>query len=299
MRSLLTFLLFFAVALFLGALLAYPLYLLLSLVTDSDFPDIIGKTTQICGLIFSLIYLKYSDKLSLENIGLKIRPDRYLSQFSYGLLSGIIMLAVLATGLLSLGIYDLHGDREINATAITQLLLGALLTGFAVALFEETVFRGALLQGLRKQTSTNTALIIISLIYAAVHFIQYPQPAAGEAIDWLTAPLLFIPAYASLISTDTLDAFLSLFVLGLLFGLVRIRTGNIIQCIGLHAGLVAGIKLFRFFTEYTPDNAYHYLVSSYDYRLGWLALFWLLIVTAGYFIYLHLKPKPVAATSTR
>ncbi len=297
MRSLLTFLFVFAVALFLGALLAYPLYLGLSLFTNSDYPDVIVKATQICGLVFSLFYLKYCDKLSLENIGLKIRPDRYLPEFSYGLLSGLIMLAVLASGLISLGIYDLHDGREINATVITRLLLGALLTGVAVALFEETLFRGALLQGLRKQTNTNTALITISLVYAAVHFIHYPQPAAGETIGWLTAPQSFLPAYSSVISTETLDAFLSLFVLGLLFGLIRIRTSNIIQCIGLHAGLVAGIKLFRFFTEYKPDNAHAYLVSSYDYRLGYLALIWLIIVTAGYFVYLHHRPKVIPGTN--
>ena len=280
----------FSATLFVGALLAYPSYLLVSLFTASKFTDVIIKTTQICGLVFSLFYLKYADKLSLENIGLKITPDKALAQFSFGLLYGLLMLAVLAAGLVVIGIYDLNSNRETNITIIIQLLLGALFTGIAVALFEETVFRGALLQGLRKQTNTNTALITVSLIYAAVHFIQYPQPATGETIGWLTAPLAFIPAYSHLISTETLDAFLSLFMLGLLFGFVRIRTGNLFQCIGLHAGLVAGIKLFRFFAEYKPDNSFNYLVSSHDYRLGWLSFIWLLTVTAGYFIYLRRRP---------
>lgn len=281
----------FAIALFMGALLAYPSYLLVSFFTDSKFTDVIIRTTQICGLIFSLCYLKYADKLSLENIGLKINPDKNLTQFCYGMLYGLLMLAVLAAGFVAFGIYDLNSSREINVAVMVQLLLGALFTGIAVALFEETVFRGALLQGLRKQTNTNTALLSVSLIYAAVHFIQYPQPAAGETIGWLTAPLAFVPVYSHLISAETVDAFMSLFMLGLLFGFVRIRTGNIIQCIGLHAGLVAGIKLFRFFAEYNPDNSFNYLVSNHDYRLGWLSFIWLLIVTIGYFIYLHRKPR--------
>lgn len=289
MRSLLTFLLVFAVALFVGALLAYPLYLFISLFTVADFNDTIIKSTQLWGFIFSLLYLKYSDQLSLENIGLKIGPDQYLSQFTYGLLSGLFILAVLAAVLTGLGIYALHSSREIAVMVVLKLLLGAMLTGFAVALFEETMFRGALLQGLRKQAGMNIAVLTISLIYAAVHFIHYPQLADGETINWLTAPLSFLTAYSGLINPETMDAFLSLFMLGLLLAFVRVRTRHIIQCIGLHAGLVAGVKLFRFFTEYQPDNSYHYLVSSYDYRLGWLALIWLLIITVGYFVYLHRK----------
>ncbi|MEX2365679.1 MAG: CPBP family intramembrane glutamic endopeptidase, partial [Pseudohongiellaceae bacterium] len=161
----------------------------------------------------------------------------------------------------------------------------------AVALFEETVFRGALLRGLARQSGPLTALLATSIIYAAVHFIYFETPVAGGT-DWLTAPRQFLPAYSQFITPEKIDAFLSLCMLGILLGLIRLKTGNIIQSIGLHAGLVAGIKLFRFFTLYNPDNRYSYLVSSHDYRLGIMALLLLTAVTVIYYLYYYRNNGP-------
>ena len=282
MHPLLIFLLVFIGALFAGALITYPLYALVGLFKEPAFPDIAIIATQVCGLIFSLFYLKYADAFDLEKIGLRERQGKYLRHLVSGFLGGLFILGVLALGLICLGIYGWHSTRDINLTSVAVLLSGALITALAVGVFEETMFRGALQQGLAKQTRPSTALVTISMIYAAVHFIDYREPAGVDSIGWLTAAGQFSSAYSHLVTPETIDAFLSLFVLGMLLGLVRMRTGNIIQCIGLHAGLVAGVKLFRFFTEYRPDNSYNYLVSSYDYRLGYLALIWLILITAGY-----------------
>lgn len=290
MRSLLIFLLVFIAALFLGALLTYPLHLLLSPFFTYEYNDLTIPTTQLTGLVFSLCYLHYSDRLALDTLGLKTQPGKPLTDFGYGLLSGLLILAVLAIALYGLGIYGTNQFHEFTTGPVVTALLTGLLSGIAVGLFEETLFRGALLQGLGKQAGMNNAVLIISLLYAAVHFIDYPKTDTAMSINWLTAPGQFLPAYANVFSTTTLDAFLSLFMLGLLLAFVRIHKGNIIQCIGLHAGLVTGIKLFRFFAEYKPDNSWAFLVSRYDFRLGWLALLWLTLVTAAYFIYLHRRP---------
>lgn len=291
MRPVLVFLPVFITALFAGALLAYPLYLITGLFADAQFSSVIMLSTQLCGLVFSLLYLKYADQLTLENIGLKAGPHQLMPQFATGFVGGLLLFAGLVLALFAFGIYGINSGRDIGLLAITKLLTGAVLTGLAVALFEETVFRGALLQGLRKQAGMNSAVLTISLIYACTHFINYPEPADPATIGWTTAVQLFIPAYLVVFSLQTIDALLALFVLGLLFAFVRIRTRNLFQCIGLHAGVVAGVKLFRYFAEYRPDNTFNYLVSTYDYRLGWLACGWLLFVTITYFVYLHRKPK--------
>lgn len=293
MVPLIIFLAVFVGALFTGAWLAYPLYLLLSLFTDNiDYADGIITSTQLCGLIFSLLYLKYTVSLNLETVGLRIPKADYLPQTLSGLLIGMIIMALLALGLMVSGIYGLHPAREISIPVLARLFIAALLTGFAVALFEETVFRGALLAGLQKKAGAAVAIISVSIIYAAVHFIHYQEPQSDAAIGWLTAPGQFLAAYSRLITADTLDAFLSLWMLGLLLGLIRIRTGNIIQCIGVHAGLVAGIKLFRFFTTYNPGTRYDYLVSSYDHRLGYLALLLLALATVVYYFHACRRPGP-------
>jgi membrane protease YdiL (CAAX protease family) len=289
LRPVLVFLLFFIAALFAGALLAYPLFLITGLFTETQFSSVIMKSTQLCGLVFSLLYLKYSDQLTLENIGLKAGSHQLMPQFGTGFIGGLLLFAGLALALFAFGIYGINTGRDLGLPAIVKLLIGAVLTGLAVALFEETVFRGALLQGLRKQVGMNRAVLTISLIYAATHFIDYPEPVDPASIGWSTAVQLFIPAYLGIFSLQTIDALLALFVLGLLFAFVRIRNRNLFQCIGLHAGVVAGVKLFRYFAEYRPDNTWSFLVSTYDYRLGWLACGWLLFVTIAYFVYLHRK----------
>lgn len=284
----------FGAALFGGALLAWPLYQLAAQFSDPEFSSIAKIATQLCGLAVSLLYLKYTDRLSCETLGLK-SVNGYAAPLSAGFIAGLLLFGGLALLLFLFGLYGLHGSRELSLAVIMKLLLGALLTGLAVALFEETVFRGALLQGLRKQAGMNRALVTVSLVYAAVHFIDYAEPAAGETVGWLTAPQMFVSAYTPMFSLQTLDALLALFVLGLLLGLIRLKTGNLIQCIGVHAGIVAGVKLFRFFAEYRPDNSFAWLVSPYDLRLGWLATLWLLLATAAYFVHLHRKPKTTRA----
>lgn len=288
----------FAGALFAGTLISYPLHLFISQFAEADFADIVIRATQLTGLLFSLFYLKYADVLSLQGIGLKPEQGGYLDPAGYGFLGGLVILGLLALGLVLTGIYGFHPDREISVAIITRLVLGAILTGIVVALFEETVFRGALLQGLARQSGPLTALLTTSIIYAAVHFIYFEEPSAGN-VSWSTAPLQFFQAYSQFMTAEKIDAFLSLFMLGVLLGLVRLKTGNIIQCIGLHAGLVAGIKLFRFFTLYNPDTQYPYLVSPHDYRLGYMALLLLTVITVIYYFYHYRKDGPTLFQTRR
>jgi hypothetical protein len=200
-----------------------------------------------------------------------------------GFLTGLIIVFLLGIILSLSGVYRLHPERDYSIIPIILLLAGAVATGFAVSLFEETVFRGGLLQGLRQKTNPHIAVIATSLVYAAVHFINYPEPSPGEEINGLTAVSWLIPAYSDLVAPGTFDAFVSLFILGVLLGIVRIHTQSILPCIALHAGLVAGVKLFRYFLEYRPGGSYDFLVSGLDHRLGWLAAGLLTLATGFYY----------------
>ncbi len=238
-------------------------------------------TTKICGLAFSFFYLYLTDTLSRAKSGLVWIPRVSLAKFARGFAGGFAIILMLMTSLLLIGIYGFDADREFSTQIIATLLISSLVTGLAVGLFEETIFRGCLFSGLSKQTNVYVALITISLVYAAVHFIDYP--AVTETPNWMTGVKLFVPAHSMLFSLETIDAFAALFMLGILLTLVRIRNGNIIQCVGLHAGLVTGIKIACFITEYIPGNRFDFVVSSYDRRLGYLALLWTVIATLFYY----------------
>jgi hypothetical protein len=56
----------------------------------------------------------------------------------------------------------------------------------------------------------------------------------------------------------------------LLLALVRRATGHIGACIGLHAGFVAVIALFREVTVAAFDGTWSFLVSRFDGLVGYL-----------------------------
>ena len=149
-----------------------------------------------------------------------------------------------------------------------------------------------MLGGLAPRTGPATALVTVSLVYAAVHFIHYPATADP---GWLSAAGQFPGAYLAIFNPAMVDAFLALFVLGLLLGLMRLGSGDIIACIGLHAGLVVMVKISRYFYRYTGGTPFDFLVSVHDRRLGYLALLLLCIATTVY----YLRRGPIKDTKSR
>ena len=59
-------------------------------------------------------------------------------------------------------------------------------------------------------------------------------------------------------------------MVGVLLALVRRATGHIGACIGLHAGFVAVIALFREVTGPVYDSRWSFLVSHFDGLVGYL-----------------------------
>ena len=101
---------------------------------------------------------------------------------------------------------------------------------------------------------------------------------------WLGAVQQFPDAYLAIFNPAWTDAFLALFVLGMLLGVMRLQSGDIMGCMGLHAGLVAMIKITRYCFHYTGGTPYDFLVGVHDRRLGWLALLLLCLAAGAYWL---------------
>ena len=52
---------------------------------------------------------------------------------------------------------------------------------------------------------------------------------------------------------------------------MRIRTNRIALCIGIHAGWVITIKIFKRITDTNVQSDYAFLTGSYDKVIGYLA----------------------------
>ena len=275
MRSLLVFSIVLLSAILAGALLAFPVYEFFSSSGAIPFRKVVSRTTLLSGLLFSLLYYFYCHGLSLQGLGLKFRrgPMRLLQ----GLATGFAVVAVIEVNLVWLGIHEVNDNRLFALGSLSVLLFKGLLTGLLVGIVEELMFRGALLGGLSRQTNQALALTLVSLVYAAAHYLKFRDLPADTVIHWYTGVTMLPAALFQFADPARYDTMLTLFFLGLLLGLVRLRSGNLLPCIGIHAGVVGGEKLVQHVTDFMPYSPHAHLVNRFDPFVGDLASVWLLI----------------------
>jgi len=287
-HALLVFFTVFLSAILCGAVLAFPIHAVISEFAEIPFRKTVSRSTLISGLLFSLIYFHYACGLSFRQIGIRFH-DAHI-RLLQGLAAGIAIMAIIEANLLFLGIHDLDKEQIFSLGAISQVLLKGLITGLLVGLVEELIFRGALLGGLSRRTNTAVALVTVSLVYAAVHYLKFRDLPADTVVNWYTGVAMLPAALFQFAEPVRYDAMLTLFFLGLLLGLVRLLTGNLLACIGIHAGLVTGEKVIQSVAGFVPHNPHAHLVNRYDQFMGDLASAWLLVFcVAFYFFYRRRK----------
>ncbi len=283
LRAVLVFLLVFATALLFGAILAYPVYSLLSLFSDPEFHRVISRTTLLSGLIFSLLYLRYAGALSLEGIAWRDSRNTRGILFLQGYLAGFLIMLLLVSSFIFLGIYHFDPSADTTVSALVKITIKGILAGLVVGLVEEVIFRGALLGGLQKQTNVVIAVVMTSLFYALVHFIKFRALPEGFEPGWFTGIEIFPAALFRYKFWPTLDACITLFILGIFFAMVRIRSASILPCIGMHAAIVLVMKVFFYLANYTEENNYAFLVNAYDHQFGYLSSGMLLLFLVLYY----------------
>ncbi len=271
-------------ALLVGAIAAYPVYAWLARFNEMEFHRVISRTTLLSGLLFSILYLRFCGLLSADGLAWRGGRQTKKRMFATAFVSGVVILFLLDGCMLMLGIYQFDANVDISVMALTRVTLKALLAGMLVGLVEETIFRGALFGGLNKQTNATLALIVTSVVYAAVHFLKYRAVPADVEIGWLTGVEIFPAALFRFSNPVTIDSFITLFILGALLALIRIRSNSIIPCIGLHAGIVATLKVFNYLTNYASGTEYDFLVNKYDHQFGYFASGLLLLATLIYYL---------------
>lgn len=277
--------------LFTGALLSYPVYLLLSPFFEIRFYKLVSHTTVFCGLLFGVLYLKLSH-LSLAALGFNVRRGDWLPGLLSAFAAGALILVVIEASLYVLGMRLPDPDMGAGLVPFLIIALKALLSGFVVGLIEETIFRGAIFSGLARQINITAALLLSSLVYAAVHFIKYPALPANTDVGWFTGLWILVNGLHRFSDPVTVDSFITLFILGILLGMVRWRTGNITQCIGLHAGIVCAYKITSYLSDYRPGSSFGYLVNNYDHTTGYLASIWLCVAVIFYYVVAFKQIQP-------
>lgn len=203
-------------------------------------------------------------------LGFEVPWPKFLRRAGLGLLAGIVLMKIAILPLFLLQVREWNPYAPVHWTGWLPLIAKGLGSGIAVALIEETFFRGAMQGALQRVGATRWPLFAVPLLYAAVHFLGRASSVPYEEVNaWSGFVALqgFFAGYAHPLAI--FDAFVALWCVGLLLALVRRRWGDVAGCMGLHAGFVMTIAVFRKVSSPAPVNDWSFLVGSFDGLLGW------------------------------
>jgi len=243
---------------------------------DLPFNKVLHFSLVFTALAGALLYLRATHGVWML-LGVNTSSSTRRRQFLSGFCAGILILVSVEITLHLLGMRQPDPDLQAGAAAFLLAVLKALLSGLLVGLIEELTYRGAILEGFMRHSLPTFALLLSSLLYAAVHFIELPDTDPQSGIHWYSGVLLLGRGFHPFQDPGIWDSFTTLFLLGLLLCQLRLHTGKLIACIGLHAGIVAMNKILAYSTDYRDGSPWASLVNLSDQPNGHLASGYLLL----------------------
>jgi membrane protease YdiL (CAAX protease family) len=187
------------------------------------------------------------------------------------LIGTVTMLAVVAV-MAALGLLDWAHPGWLSAGALAKLIVLRALSALTVALIEETFLRGAMHTAIARQSGPRAAVLLTAALYAATHFFASYHISASQVTPWSGVALLTGTLHAFAAPLTIIDAYLALMAVGIVLGAVRVATGNIAACIGLHAGWVWIMLVAHELSAPRRDAPLAFLLSRFDGFVGWLVL---------------------------
>jgi membrane protease YdiL (CAAX protease family) len=240
----------------------------LSPVAQVPLHRVFSRLTMV-GVLALTIWLMVRHRLADRGVlGFKGPASAFLARAGIALVIGIAMMTAAFVPLFQLRVLEWNASRPDAWSGWLVLAGKGLASGVAVALIEETFFRGAMQGALQRMGARRAALFGVPLLYAAVHFLGRPSGVgAPEVENGFAALAQFFTRLAH--PLQIADAFVALWFVGLLLALVRRRFGDIAGCMGLHAGFVTTIAVFRRTSSPVGAGDWSFLVGPFDGLLGW------------------------------
>lgn len=288
MPALIAFIAFFALSLIGGVGLAYPMHILLANWFELDFERVASRCVLILAVVLFLALFRKFGFGSWREIGFSYNQKEFWKNLLKGFGLGIVIMSPVVAGLLISKNRVIDLDWGWSLSNFTALLITALAAGLVVALIEETLFRGAMLTAIQRQSSVLFAVVSTSFVYAFVHFLQ-PE-IDPSTLNWSSGFVLLKNAFLPILNpTQIVDSFIALFLAGVLLAIIKARTNQLAICIGIHAGWVFIIKLFKRVTDSNIQSEYAFLTGSYDKVIGYLAA---ICISLAIVIYISMKNRP-------
>ena len=287
--------LFFTIYILFFALLSSLLFTILYMQFDEQPILALNKAIKygallLCG-IFIIPTLKFLKINNRQLLGYAEPKLLFLFQIVKGFLLSILLLIPL------IFLYNYLEIRIINDinliafnTSFLQVLIYTIFISFVISTVEESYFRGIMIRGGSNIVEALLIIIFSSLIYSLFHFIKIPL-IIDENIFWYTGLIELSNVFANFFKIISLDSAITLFVFGILLGIVRVRHQSISYCIGIHAGFIFLIKTFKQNSSVNYNSTYNSFLSSHDQFTGNLATIWIILILITYSIYISKYKK--------
>ena len=260
------------------AVFSYPAWLLLHPHFDFPFHRIgerIGMLVLLAGFLLSARHLRLNDRASL---GYGCRRRIFAREMSIGFALGVLSMLAVVGIMNALGLLEWSPAARFSAAALLGLALLRLLSALAVAFIEETLIRGAMLTAIEREAGARVAIVLTALVYAASHFLASFHIPAQQVSAWSGLDLLTGTLHSFAHPAGIADAFLCLLAVGVVLGMIRVMTGHIAACVGLHAGWVWVMLLAHEMSAPLRAARFGFLLSSFDGFVGWLVLGWTIVL---------------------
>lgn len=248
MKVLAKILAYCAGTLVIAALVAPPLYFAghflahwFPLLGDFGFGRYFRRAALVAALGLLIPFLRWLDIQKFTDLGLQPN-ERFARDVGVG-----VLLALAGVWFVS-GVQLAAPEVRWHAPLPWVQLVPITLTAVAVALIEEIFFRGALLGALQRRMQPLTALAVLSLVFAAVHFIKPVDPKGP--IFWYSGFELLPRLFSRFMSWRAVwSSFLTLVGVGLVLGYATQKTKSLALAIGLHGGWVFALQSFDELTK--------------------------------------------------
>lgn len=274
---------FLAIAVFtllLVACIAYPAYGLASHLGHFAFHRV---ASRIAMLVFALELWWLARHLQLRSkadFGYGRPRPRFLRvAFLWGLIG---MASALPGALFLLGSHIRVFDPQFvpGVGNWIKIFLTGVGSGIAVALIEETVFRGAMHTAIERDSGPWAAALLTAPLFAVLHFFAKVRIPEAE-LHWGSGFDLLLRSFAPLSAPMSVaDSFLAWLAVGLVLSLTRVLTGNIAVAIGLHAGWVVLLRMLQQATVRGPATALDSWVGQFDGLVGYWVVPWAALIAA-------------------
>lgn len=217
------------------------------------FSQVFNRAFMIAGITMFIVYYRRillpAELKHLLTPGAHIAWRNFLVGWALALLSLILLGAAMTAADVFTPYFRVPFGKALSRVA------GALSTGVFVGFMEEIFFRGILFLGLRRYGPPLRAYLFANLFYSVLHFVKPGDDYFLQGLDLFAGFRHLLTTFEPFLEPlELLPGIIGLLLLGIVLSYALARTGNLYLSIGLHAGWIFGLRIFRVFGNFTRQD---------------------------------------------